>query len=308
MPVMVVDPVPDLIESAARSLIAGDLEQALAALERIDQTALASAWSAARAAARRGAWVLAQTAPPVDVTEPSADDITVFLEECFQCAYCGKRTIYPRVLRELSRVFLTQFPYNKNYRNPPFDSHWVYSTHAASLDHIHPKSRTEHPNRRSNLATACWQCNLLKRNRTPEERGLVLSRGGGGPCSWDGLYGLYPEVASAARRAAPSALPPSPGTRGSRIASQSRMRGALVSVAELEPGMWVRATRVGAVARRSYRISTIGADIRMVEGWFQGHDGTYKEGREWTLDVSRPIELLSQIAPKPGSRRRDLQP
>jgi len=305
MPKMPEDPVPDLVEAAVRSLIAGDDKRALAALELIDQGALGQAWSSARAAGTRRAAVLPRTQPPVDVTEPSADAITVFLEECFKCAYCGKKTIYPPVLRELSRAFPTQFLYNKNYRNPPYDSHWVYSTHAASLDHILPKSRVEHPNRRSNLATACWQCNLLKRNRTPEERGLVLTRGSG-PCSWDGLYGLYQQLTSAVRRVAPLDSVTSLGALGPRTDGTHGKRGTAVSVDDLKPGMWVRATRLGAVARRSYRISTVRPDIRMVEGWFQEHDGTFKEGRQWTLDVTRPIELLSLVAPTPGSQRGDL--
>lgn len=296
------DPVPDRVEEAVRSLIDGDSDRALARLEKIDQEKLAVTWASARTKGRTiRAADISPTAPPVDVTEPSVDALTVFREECFQCAYCGKRTIYPLVLRELSRAFPQGFLYNKNYRNPPHDSHWVYSTHAASLDHIVPKSRTAHPDRRSNLATACWQCNLLKRARTPKERGLVLRRGRP-PCAWDGLFGLYPALASAVSAMSP-AVPPPPRGVGGASREPATLQGPTISPDELRRGMWVRATPAGRTARRSYRISQVEPEVRMVEGWYRDHDGLYTEGSEWRLDPTRPIELLSTTAPRPGSRR-----
>ena len=48
-------------------------------------------------------------------------------------------------------------------------------THADSIDHILPRSRGGHHSW-ENLAAACKPCNLSKRDRTPEEAGMVLRR------------------------------------------------------------------------------------------------------------------------------------
>ena len=48
-------------------------------------------------------------------------------------------------------------------------------THADSIDHIVPRSRGGHHSW-ENLVAACKPCNLSKRDRTPEEAGMVLRR------------------------------------------------------------------------------------------------------------------------------------
>ncbi|MEC7434681.1 MAG: HNH endonuclease, partial [Actinomycetota bacterium] len=47
--------------------------------------------------------------------------------------------------------------------------------HADSIDHILPRSRGGHHSW-ENLVAACKPCNLSKRDRTPEEAGMVLRR------------------------------------------------------------------------------------------------------------------------------------
>ncbi len=47
--------------------------------------------------------------------------------------------------------------------------------HADSIDHIVPRSRGGHHSW-ENLVAACKPCNLSKRDRTPEEAGMVLRR------------------------------------------------------------------------------------------------------------------------------------
>ncbi|MEG3600226.1 MAG: HNH endonuclease, partial [Actinomycetota bacterium] len=47
--------------------------------------------------------------------------------------------------------------------------------HADSIDHILPRSRGGHHSW-ENLVAACKPCNLSKRDRTPEEAGMVLQR------------------------------------------------------------------------------------------------------------------------------------
>lgn len=56
--------------------------------------------------------------------------------------------------------------------------------------------------------------------------------------------------------------------------------------------MWVRATRLGMTARRSYRISSVQPNVRGVEVWYREQDGAFTEGSAWTLDLTKPIELL----------------
>ncbi len=48
-------------------------------------------------------------------------------------------------------------------------------SHADSIDHIVPSSRGGHHSW-ENLVAACKPCNLSKRDRTPEEAGMVLRR------------------------------------------------------------------------------------------------------------------------------------
>jgi len=43
-----------------------------------------------------------------------------------------------------------------------------------TIDHIIPTSRGGHPEKKQNLITACFRCNQIKANKTPEEAGLTI--------------------------------------------------------------------------------------------------------------------------------------
>ena len=47
-------------------------------------------------------------------------------------------------------------------------------TDRLTIDHIIPTSRGGHPLKKANLVTACFTCNQLKANKTPEEAGLTI--------------------------------------------------------------------------------------------------------------------------------------
>jgi len=43
-----------------------------------------------------------------------------------------------------------------------------------TIDHIIPVSRGGHPEKKQNLITACFPCNQIKANKTPEEASMVI--------------------------------------------------------------------------------------------------------------------------------------
>ena len=112
--------------------------------------------------------------------------LEIFARDAFTCRYCGKRTIFVPVLRLLSSLFPTEFPFHLNWKMA--DCHIGYWRDGASCDHLIPVARggSSDPN---NLVTACYMCNSIKQNWLVEElRWELLTPN---DPSWNGLVLEY---------------------------------------------------------------------------------------------------------------------
>jgi len=117
---------------------------------------------------------------------PHREQVAAFRRDAFICRYCGKRTIFIPVLRLLSSRFPTVFPYQASWKRG--ECHPIYWTHSASCDHIVPLARGGNSSR-SNLATACYQCNDMKSQWLLAE--LRWEMRPSPSEDWDGLSGVY---------------------------------------------------------------------------------------------------------------------
>jgi 5-methylcytosine-specific restriction endonuclease McrA len=78
------------------------------------------------------------THPPTR-NPPKRDLARVFARDSYTCVYCGRRTVFPGVLRLLSRLFPTAFPLQANWKLA--ETHRAYWDIPTSVDHICPVSR-----------------------------------------------------------------------------------------------------------------------------------------------------------------------
>lgn len=171
------DPYPQVLERALRALGAGDGDRARKVLDEIRFEAAprrAERWPATSVIAR------------------------VYARDCFQCRYCGEKTILTPVMRLLSRLFPMEFPMHPNWKSD--QTHPAFVSRSTTLDHVQPIVGGGDPVDETNLVTACWGCNRRKGDLTLEELGWELQR----PADphWRGLTELYEPAWIAAGRPA----------------------------------------------------------------------------------------------------------
>lgn len=121
---------------------------------------------------------------------PLSRQIEVFFRDGFSCRYCGRRTIFPPVLRALAARFPAVLRYHPNWKMAECDL--AFWRESASCDHLVPVARggSSEP---QNLVTACYMCNSIKQNWLLEELRWELRPPG--PKDWDGLAWAFPELA-----------------------------------------------------------------------------------------------------------------
>jgi 5-methylcytosine-specific restriction endonuclease McrA len=67
-------------------------------------------------------------------------------------------------------------------------------SHDLTLDHVHPRSRGG-PTSWTNVVACCRRCNATKRDRTPQEAGMVLRRRPAAPAFlFSSAYGVLPDA------------------------------------------------------------------------------------------------------------------
>jgi len=126
-------------------------------------------------------------------TIPPHTQAAVFLRDGFNCLYCGRRAVFPAMLRLLAEYFAPidphLFPYHPHWKMTA--CHLAFWRDSASCDHLVPAARggDSHPD---NLVTSCYNCNSIKQNWTLEELGW--SRLQAAPQPWDGLSSAYPSL------------------------------------------------------------------------------------------------------------------
>jgi HNH endonuclease len=116
--------------------------------------------------------------------------VRVFRRDCWTCRYCGGRTVFSPVMPLLGVIFPEHFPYHSHWKAG--QTHPAVAACSAVVDHVVPGALGGAWLEESNLATACWPCNVRKGDLTLEQlswelRAVEVS-------SWDGLTGFYRQL------------------------------------------------------------------------------------------------------------------
>jgi hypothetical protein len=124
----------------------------------------------------------------------------IFRRDGFTCRYCGCQVIPTPIMQLLAGIYPESFPYHPNWKGGA--THPAIPTRSAVVDHILPGAHGGHWLDDTNLATACWPCNVRKSDLTLEQLGWDLIEANANS-SWDGLTTLYPPLWAAAGRPQP---------------------------------------------------------------------------------------------------------
>jgi hypothetical protein len=116
----------------------------------------------------------------------------VFARDGFIDRYSGERLVFPPVLRILSTVLPTQFPFDPNWKTDV--THRAYWDLQATLDHVVPVTRGGRDDE-SNWVTTSQVRNSAKGNWSLEQLGWRLHPPGSFR-EWDGLMRWFLEYAS----------------------------------------------------------------------------------------------------------------
>ncbi|ANC31958.1 HNH endonuclease [Isoptericola dokdonensis DS-3] len=169
------DPYPEALESALHHVADRDIDGARSVLQDI------------------------QFAPVPRRPErwPSTSVIAgIYARDCYQCRYCGEKTVLTPVMRLLSRLFPDEFPMHPNWKSD--QTHPAFVSRSATLDHVQSIAGGGDPVAEDNLVTACWGCNRRKGDLRLDELGWEL-RDPADP-HWRGLTELYEPAWIAAGR------------------------------------------------------------------------------------------------------------
>ena len=162
-----IDPTIEFLRNAVVALSEGRLAEAEQQIRAIDTAALVKQREAAYARVWGAAGLAAGFKPPV---RPNSRRATaparvraIYARDHYICRYshCQRATVSVEVLRQLSTAFPSVFPYHLHWRRA--DTHFIYYTHSASLEHLIPLASGDPASERDdNLLTACYACNDLK--------------------------------------------------------------------------------------------------------------------------------------------------
>lgn len=179
------------IQEAVTALCSGDIEAAQTALLAIDLTDLMHYRQARLAAVSSLAIPTPAPTPGPPRTRRSIErkKLATFARDHWICRFCGTRTVDLRVLKQLSTMFSTDFPYHSNWKFG--HSHLIYWTHSTSLEHLVPFARggTDDP---TNFVTTCYACNDSRCHFLVEELGWTLH--GTEDSDWRGLTEYLPQL------------------------------------------------------------------------------------------------------------------
>lgn len=117
----------------------------------------------------------------------------VFVRDGFVDRYTGKPLIFPPVLRVLSAVLPSDFPFHPNWKTDV--THPAYWEVGATVDHLVPVTRGGADDE-SNWVTTSMARNSAKMNWTLEELGWTLHPPGD-VLEWDGLLRWFLEYSAA---------------------------------------------------------------------------------------------------------------
>lgn len=117
----------------------------------------------------------------------------VFVRDGFIDRYTGERLVFPPVLRLISELLPTDFPYHPNWKTDV--THPAYWEVSATIDHVVPVSHGGADDE-TNWVTTSMARNSAKMNWTIDELGWQL-RPPGDFSAWDGLVSWFLEYTAA---------------------------------------------------------------------------------------------------------------
>jgi 5-methylcytosine-specific restriction endonuclease McrA len=115
----------------------------------------------------------------------------IFIRDGFIDRYSGQRLVFPPVLRLLSKLLPTEFPYHRNWKMT--DCHIAYWELFPTVDHVVPIARGGR-DEETNWVTTSMLRNSAKANWTLDELGWKLVPAGELK-EWDGLMGCFLQYA-----------------------------------------------------------------------------------------------------------------
>jgi 5-methylcytosine-specific restriction endonuclease McrA len=111
----------------------------------------------------------------------------VFLKDGFTDRYSGEKMVFPPVLRLLSNLMPTEFPFHNNWKMS--ECHFAYWQLLPTIDHVVPVTRGGEDNE-SNWVCTSQLRNSIKSNWVLEELGWKLHEPGDLK-EWDGLLNWF---------------------------------------------------------------------------------------------------------------------
>jgi 5-methylcytosine-specific restriction endonuclease McrA len=119
---------------------------------------------------------------------PKETQLLIWKRDNWTCRYCGEPVFFAPALKLLDKLNPNHGYYHKNGKSgsilPLFQWGW------ASVDHITPHSKGgEHA--KENFVTACWECNLMWREKTEGKPAPTKNNEIAKKLEWDGFSGLY---------------------------------------------------------------------------------------------------------------------
>jgi 5-methylcytosine-specific restriction endonuclease McrA len=133
-------------------------------------------------------------------TLPRPLQAEVFMQDRFQCRYCGAKLIPNSLMELISEFFPKEFPYHPNWKGG--QTHPAFVGRSLIVDHVDPISGGGPELDRENLVTACWPCNARKANLTLDRLDWRRRKRVNDP-EWDGLTRHYPRLWRLAKRPKP---------------------------------------------------------------------------------------------------------
>ena len=120
--------------------------------------------------------------------------ISVFCRDHWLCRYCLEPVFFNptlKLLQDLSPGHGYYHPHSKTGERLT-----LFQRRFASADHVVPVADGGQ-NIEENLVTACWECNLGKGNRDPNEFEICDVPDTHASVGWDGLATIYPKLPGA---------------------------------------------------------------------------------------------------------------
>lgn len=125
------------------------------------------------------------------ISIPKRLQMAVFYRDYWHCRYCLEPVFFNPTLKLLDKLSPGHGYYHPHGKTG--DSLPLFQWYFASADHIRPVADGGE-NSLENLVTACWKCNLEKRDADPTKYPLLdvpLAKSG---LCWDGLASIYQDL------------------------------------------------------------------------------------------------------------------